>query len=311
MRGNQKAVGTETHRNRALRACEQVLAIAAFDEIRHFPARLALRRAVLARNEFGQIGETAVARDVDLVLGQRDGFSQNVRLDVELGAVLEGLETLERLEDVVAAHHDPVIVHHHHVSARLELLGDILAEFHGAGDFVACDAHFSADDFRVGDDPGVRRLAQKTVGDERGRVRVQDAAHVRAGLIDEFMEGKFHRRLVLGEHRSVRLDADDVLPRQRTLVDSAGRDPDVSVPVQNRDISPARRRQTVPIDAVHHHDKLVLWVQQLKFHKKITPSVYDYTLFSVRFQPFFPNLPFFAKSFRFLSRPFDIAGGIK
>ena len=89
---------------------------------------------------------------------------------------------------------------------------------------------------------------------------VKYGADVLAAIVDGAVEWVLAGGLVAADNCAVGLDADDVVARQRTLVNAAGADPHVAVFVDDGDVAAARRRHAAVIDALHELDNLVLGV---------------------------------------------------
>jgi hypothetical protein len=66
--------------------------------------------------------------------------------------------------------------------------------------------------------------------------------------------------------RAIRLHAHNVIAGQISLVDSCGRDPDISRIIQNRDIPARSCRHAVPVNPIHRFHDLVARVRQLSDH---------------------------------------------
>ena len=96
---------------------------------------------------------------------------------------------------------------------------------------------------------------------------VQHGFHIGTAAIHGLMKRQFYRRLMRPNHLAVRRDAHDVLTAQTPFVNAAGRDPNIAVLVENREIAAGSGRHAVSVDALHHHDELVCGVQQFKFHR--------------------------------------------
>ena len=57
-------------------------------------------------------------------------------------------------------------------------------------------------------------------------------------LVNGLVKGKFGRRLIMARHGTIRVNADDILALQGALVNGTRGHPDVSFPVQDRDVAP-------------------------------------------------------------------------
>jgi hypothetical protein len=92
-------------------------------------------------------------------------------------------------------------------------------------------------------------------------MRVQHSLDVRPSLVDRAVERVLDGWFVDALHRSVGLHTHNIFTGQRTLVDAAGRDPQIAVFAQHREVAAGGCGHTVGIDAFHDHYDLIRGVQ--------------------------------------------------
>ena len=146
---------------------------------------------------------------------------------------------------------------------RMVLIDTFIDEALTARNIVRREADLAADTLGLRNDVRIGYLVRDTERYECGRMRVDDGGHFRTHLVNGLVERKFRRRLVRADDRSVRLHADDVFRGQRSLVNTARRDPDVTVLVLDRDVASRSGGQSAPVDATDDDRDLVGRMHQL------------------------------------------------
>ena len=264
-RRNQEVVAPPAHRNRTVRTDHQALIAGATHHFHDQAADRPLVRRIGDAHEVRIIRRKRLFVLLDLVVGQIRGLAQRLGVDDRAGAELERLEALVRVHQVLAAQHDAVILHDDGfvVGVILELGGDFLTEALTARNIVRRETDLTANALGLRNDVRIGYLVRDAERYECGRMRVDDGGHFRTHLVDGLVERKFRRRLVRTDDRSVRLHADDVFRGQRSLVDTARRDPDVTVLVFDRDVASRSGSQSAPVDATDDDRDLVGRMHQL------------------------------------------------
>jgi hypothetical protein len=62
------------------------------------------------------------------------------------------------------------------------------------------------------------------------------------------------------------MDTDNVLPRERTFVDTARGNPDVAVGILNGKVAAGHSGHALVVDTLHEHDKLISRMDILDIH---------------------------------------------
>jgi hypothetical protein len=209
--------------------------------------------------------------------GLGDGMSlgrQNLEItdascqDLQICGVIQGLKSLEGGEHILGADADTVVFQQHDITALCEALTDVLTQLIAAGDGIHGDLYLGADLPHRGKQVQVGALTNGREGHQCGGMGVEHGLQVGTHLINRCVEGIFRGRTVGTDTSAIRLNANDVLAGQGTLIDTCGGNPNVTVVVHNGEVTAGCGGQTLVVNALHKHNKLVCGMNVIDIHKK-------------------------------------------
>ena len=155
---------------------------------------------------------------------------------------------------------------------QYQALADVLTQLIAAGHGIHGDLYLGADLPHRGKQIQVGTLADSGEGHQCGGMGVEHSLQVGAHLIDRCVEGILRGRTVRTDTGAIGLHTNDVLTGQSALINAGGSDPDIAVVIQNGEVTAGSGGQTLVIDSLHKHDKLVSGMNVIDIHKK--PPMY-------------------------------------
>ena len=152
------------------------------------------------------------------------------------------------------------------ITAARKHFADLIRQGFAARHIISGNLNILADPAHGRQEVKIRRLADNGKSHESRRMCMEHRIQIRPHFVDREMERQLGRRFVRAFHCSVRMDADNVLSGERTLVNAARSNPDVTAGILDRQVAAGHGGHALVVDTLHKHDELVSRMDVLDIH---------------------------------------------